>query len=149
MLIDVNQIKEVLPHRYPFLLIDRIISITENKKLVAIKNVTVNEPCFQGHFPGYPVMPGVLMIESMAQACALLGFEILKSRNEEKGASYLLTGVDGARFRRQVVPGDQLHLEVEYTKDRRGIWKFDCRATVDGELAVKAEITCAETDIEL
>ncbi len=140
--LDVLQIQALLPHRYPFLLVDRVIECVPSSRLLAIKNVTVNEPFFQGHFPNNPIFPGVLIMEALAQATALL-----TSQSDDKFASaattYFLAGIDNARFKRQVVPGDQLRLEVTYLKHKRHLWSFDCRAEVDGELAASAQIMCA------
>jgi len=136
---DIQEIKQVIPHRYPFLLVDKVIEVEEGKRVVAIKNVSINEPFFQGHFPDYPVMPGVLIIEAMAQvgAIAMLGKE------ENKGKIGFLAGVDKCRFKRQVKPGDQLKLEVEITRLKGAIGKGKGRATVDGEIACEAEIMFA------
>lgn len=136
---NIEQIKETIPHRYPFLLVDKVIEVEEGKRVAGIKNVTINEPFFQGHFPDYPVMPGVLIIEALAQvgAIAMLGKE------ENKGKLGFLAGVDKCRFKRQVQPGDQLRLEVEITRLKGAIGKGKGRATVDGELACEAEIMFA------
>ncbi|MBW5802314.1 3-hydroxyacyl-ACP dehydratase FabZ [Coxiella endosymbiont of Ornithodoros amblus] len=136
---NITEIKKYIPHRYPFLLIDRVIKIEKDKSLVAIKNVTVNEPFFTGHFPVRPVMPGVLIIESLAQAAGIL---IVKSLNlpEDHKDIYFFAGVDNARFKRVVEPGDQLTLEVKVLKVHRGLWKFEGKATVDDQLACKAEL---------
>ena len=140
--LDIQTIKEYLPHRYPFLMVDRVIECNPKERLVAIKNVTNNEPYFIGHFPAQPIMPGVLIMEALAQATGLLA---AKSAPEElgKGMTYYLVGLDKARFRRPVVPGDQLVLEVKYLRDKRNIWVFSCCAMVDGEIAASAEIMCA------
>lgn len=138
--LDILQIQELLPHRYPFLLVDKVIECEPSAHLVAVKNVTFNEPFFQGHFPGNPIFPGVLIMEALAQATALLTSQ---SAAMPKGTVYYLAGIDGARFKRQVVPGDQLRLEVTYLKHKRHLWSFDCRAEVDGELAAGAQIMCA------
>ncbi|MCM3741639.1 3-hydroxyacyl-ACP dehydratase FabZ [Oceanobacillus luteolus] len=136
---NTEEIKAIIPHRYPFLLVDKIIEIDEAKRAVGIKNVSINEPFFQGHFPDYPVMPGVLIVEAMAQvgAIAVLNME------ENKGKIGFLAGLDKCRFKRQVKPGDQLRLEVEITRMKGPIGKGKGRATVDGELACEAEITFA------
>ena len=139
--LDISQIQELLPHRYPFLLVDKVIECEPKERLLALKNVTFNEPFFQGHFPGNPVFPGVLMLEALAQATALL-----TSQSDDKygpGSIYYLAGIDKARFKKQVGPGDQLMLEAVVVKARRNIWTFDCRAEVDGKLAASATIMCA------
>ncbi len=139
--LDILQIQKLLPHRYPFLLVDKVLECEANVRLKAIKNVTFNEPFFQGHFPTNPVFPGVLMLEALAQATALL---TAQSDNEfGEGTTYYLAGIDKARFRRQVGPGDQLTLNVDFVKSRRHIWSFECRVEVDGELAASANIMCA------
>ena len=137
--IDINQIMKLLPHRYPFLLVDRVLKFTPRESITAIKNVTINEPFFQGHFPDFPVMPGVLIIEALAQTAALLTF------TEEKAddAVYYFAGIDGARFKKPVLPGDQLVMVATYQRERAGVYKFHVEATVDGELAAEADITCA------
>ena len=137
--IDIQEILEWLPHRYPFLLVDRVIALTPGKDIVAIKNVTINEPFFTGHFPQRPVMPGVLIIEAMAQAAGLLSFKT-PELNLTRGSIFYFAGIDHARFKRPVQPGDQLQLEAEIMKIVRGVGKFKCRATVDGKLAAEAEI---------
>lgn len=136
---DIQEIKDTIPHRYPFLLVDKVTEIEEGKRVVGYKNVTINEPFFQGHFPDYPVMPGVLIIEALAQvgAVAMLGME------ENKGKIGFLAGVDKCRFKRQVVPGDQLKLEVEITRIKGPIGKGKGTATVNGEIACQAEIMFA------
>jgi 3-hydroxyacyl-[acyl-carrier-protein] dehydratase len=140
--LDVNGIMGYLPHRYPFLLVDRVLSCEPGKTLRAVKNVTMNEPYFAGHFPGHPVMPGVLVIEALAQASAILAYRTPGPHNTE-GALFLFAGIDNARFRRQVAPGDQLLLEVEVLRIVRGVGKFAARATVDGEMAAQAELMAA------
>ena len=143
---DIRKIMSLLPHRYPFLLIDRVIEMEENKRLVAIKNVTVNEPFFQGHFPVKPVMPGVLILEAMAQATGLLAMGSDPDTISENSLYYLV-GLDKARFKREVVPGDQVRFEVEVNRIKRGIWFFSGTATVDGRLAASADVMCAAKDI--
>ena len=138
---DGLQIREALPHRYPFLLIDRVTQCSPGSSITAIKNVTSNEPFFQGHFPGRPVMPGVLVIEAMAQAGGVLSHVTMI--DVEPKPLFFLAGVDNARFRRTVLPGDQLVIKVDADKIRRGIWFYKCAATVDGNLAVAADIMCA------
>jgi 3-hydroxyacyl-[acyl-carrier-protein] dehydratase len=137
--IDINQIMKLLPHRYPFLLVDRVLEFSPKGSITAIKNVTINEPFFQGHFPDYPVMPGVLIIEALAQTAALLTF----SEEKQEDAVYYFAGIDGARFKKPVVPGDQLVMVATYQREKAGIYKFHVKATVDGELAAEADITCA------
>ena len=134
-------IQEMLPHRYPFLLIDRVLDYTANERIRALKNVTVNEPFFQGHFPDKPVMPGVLIIEAMAQAGGVLGHA--SREDEEPRALFYLVGVDEARFRRPVYPGDQLIMDLEVDKVRRGMWWFDATASVDGRAVASAKIMTA------
>lgn len=141
---DIEKIQSLLPHRYPFLLVDRVIECQPGKRLVALKNVTFNEPFFQGHFPSKPVMPGVLLIEAMAQATGLLAME---SAEVPKEAIYYLVGVDKARFKRPVVPGDQLLFEVEVLKNRRDIWVFATEASVDGSMVASAEIMCTARNL--
>jgi len=144
---DVLEIQNLLPHRYPFLLVDRVVEFHERQSLVGIKNVTVNEPFFQGHFPDKPVMPGVLILEALAQATGLLAFST-GNRGAERDSLYYLVGIDKARFKQPVEPGDQLRLSVELIKTRRGIWVFDTEATVDGKTAATAEIMCTERKID-
>ena len=143
--VDVTGIMGMLPHRYPFLLVDRVMELDPHKRLRAIKNVTINEPFFQGHFPGHPVMPGVLVIEAMAQAAGLLTqlSEPPRAAGEEQPLYYLVK-VDKARFSRTVVPGDQLSLEVEQKRMLRRMGLYQCRALVDGQEVASAEILCAE-----
>jgi 3-hydroxyacyl-[acyl-carrier-protein] dehydratase len=135
-MIDINEILNLLPHKYPFLLVDRVLELEEAKRIVAIKNVTLNEPFFQGHFPGRPIMPGVLILEAMAQAGGVLAF---KSFPEMKG-SVFFTGIDGARFRKPVTPGDQLKLVVDVVKHRREIWVFEAKAYVENDVVAEARI---------
>jgi 3-hydroxyacyl-[acyl-carrier-protein] dehydratase len=143
---DINGIMKQLPHRYPFLLVDRVLECTPGESIRAIKNVTVNEPFFPGHFPVRPVMPGVLILEAMAQASGLLAFATQGQAPDENTIFYFV-GVDGARFKRPVGPGDQLELSSRIVKMTRGVWKFETRATVAGELAAQAEIMCAAREI--
>jgi 3-hydroxyacyl-[acyl-carrier-protein] dehydratase len=146
-MMNIHQILKQLPHRYPFLLVDRVLELDKGKTLKALKNVTMNEPFFEGHFPHRPVMPGVLMLEALAQAAALLAFDALNtSPNDE--TVYYFAGIDGARFNRPVEPGDQLILEVELLRMKAGIFKFKSRASVAGETAVEAELTCAMRAID-
>jgi 3-hydroxyacyl-[acyl-carrier-protein] dehydratase len=139
---DIHKILTMLPHRYPFLLVDRVLEIDKGKTIKALKNVTINEPFFQGHFPYRPVMPGVLMLEALAQAAALLAFDALGTTPSEDTV-YYFAGMEGVRFKRPVEPGDQLILDVTLTRMKAGIFKFQARASVAGELAVEAELTCA------
>jgi 3-hydroxyacyl-[acyl-carrier-protein] dehydratase len=140
-----EEIKKFLPHRYPFLMVDRVTECVPGETLTAIKNVTVNEPFFQGHFPQKAIMPGVLIIEALAQATGLLGFRTM-SEIAREDLLYMLVGVDNVRFKRQVVPGDQLVLKVRLEKKSRSIWKFTCEATVDDELVTSANMLCAATE---
>ena len=135
---DIRRIMEFLPHRYPFVLVDRIIELVPDERIVGLKNVTINEPFFQGHFPGTPVMPGVLIVEAMAQVGGVL---VYSSRSEKKGKELMyFMGIDKARFRRPVVPGDQLVLEIVWTKRRKNVSKMSGKATVDGTLVAEAEV---------
>lgn len=145
---DIREILKYLPHRYPFLLVDRVLSYDAEGALEAIKNVTFNEPIFTGHFPQSPIFPGVLILEAMAQCCALHAFKSLGGYPSEE-TLYLLVGIDKARFKQQVVPGDQLHLSVTLTRHKRGISKFDAVATVDGNSACTSEVIIAKNEIEL
>ncbi len=140
---DVTEIREYLPHRYPFLLVDRVVELDCPNRIVALKNVSVNEPFFNGHFPELPIMPGVLIVEAMAQAAGILGFKT-QNKKPADGSIYLFVGADNVRFKRQVKPGDQLRLQADYVSDRRGIWKFECSAYVDDQLACSATILCAD-----
>ena len=144
---DINQILQHLPHRYPFLLVDRVLEIVKGERITALKNVTINEPFFPGHYPHHPVMPGVLVIEALAQTAAILSFQSLGDKPDSKSVYYFL-GIDNARFKRPVIPGDQLILEVAITANRRGIWKFSGTAKVDGKIAAEAQLMCAERTIE-
>lgn len=139
---DIREVLSYLPHRFPFLLIDRIRECEPGRRIVAIKNVTANEPHFQGHFPDRPIMPGVLILEAMAQAAAVLGFRTM-GRQPDQTSMYYFAGIDSARFKRPVVPGDQLEIEVLAGVSRQGISKFSCTARVDGALVTEAELLCA------
>lgn len=139
---DINEILQYLPHRYPFLLVDRVLEMEEGKRVLALKNVTMNEPFFPGHFPHHPVMPGVLIIEAMAQAAALLSFKTLGIKPDENSVVYF-AGIDNARFKRPVVPGDQLLFDVEITQGKRNIYKYKGVARVGGEVTAEAELMCA------
>ncbi len=138
----IEEIRRFLPHRYPFLLVDRVLECTPGESIVAIKNVSVNEPHFTGHFPEQAIMPGVLIIEALAQATGLLGFRTM-SEEPKDDILYMLVGVDGVRFKRQVIPGDQLVLKAKVERRSKVIWKFSCEATVDGELCTAANLLCA------
>jgi 3-hydroxyacyl-[acyl-carrier-protein] dehydratase len=139
--LDICQIKQFLPHRYPMLLVDRVLTWEANKSITAIKNVTVNEEFFNGHFPHKPVMPGVLMIEAMAQTAAILSFLTMGIKPDENSVVYFV-GIDNARFKRPVGPGDQLKMDVEILRVSRGIWKYKAVGSVDGQTAVEAELMC-------
>jgi 3-hydroxyacyl-[acyl-carrier-protein] dehydratase len=139
--LDINQIKQYLPHRYPMLLVDRVLTWESGKTITAIKNVTANEEFFNGHFPNKPVMPGVLMVEAMAQTAAILSFLTMGQKPDENTIVYFV-GIDNVRFKRPVGPGDQLKMDVEILRVARGIWKYKAVATVDGQLAVEAELMC-------
>jgi 3-hydroxyacyl-[acyl-carrier-protein] dehydratase len=138
---DIHAILKKLPHRYPILLVDRVLELEKGVRIKALKNVTINEPFFEGHFPHHPVMPGVLMLEALAQAAAILSFDALDVESDEKTV-YYFAGIDGARFKRPVGPGDQLILDVTLDRAKSGIYKFKARASVDGFLAVEAELMC-------
>ena len=139
---DIQRILRLLPHRYPFLLVDRIVELEIGKRIVGLKNVTINEPFFPGHFPHNPVMPGVLIIEAMAQTAAVLAFKTDGSVPDE-GSTVYFASVDNVRFKRPVVPGDQLVMEAQIVRKMRNIWKFSAVARVDGELATEADFMCA------
>ncbi len=145
-MMDIHQILKQLPHRYPILLVDRVLAIEKGKSIKALKNVSVNEPFFTGHFPHRPVMPGVLMLEALAQAAALLAFETLGVTPDDKTV-YYFAGIDGARFKRPVEPGDQLILEVDLDRMKAGIFKFKARAKVGEDVAVEAELMCTMRSI--
>ncbi len=138
---DIHEILEHLPHRYPFVLVDRVLSMELNKEIVAIKNVSVNEPYFPGHFPYHPVMPGVLIIEALAQAAAILSFKSTESKPDDKSV-YYFAGIDNARFKKPVLPGDQLVLKVSIDRILRGIWKYKGVASVDDVVVAEAEMMC-------
>lgn len=145
-MMDVIEIRKYLPHRYPFLLVDRVTELTEGESIVAYKNVTVNEPFFNGHFPDHPVMPGVLIVEAMAQAAGILGFKTM-GKTPQDGSIYYFVGSDKLRFKRPVIPGDRLQLEASIISEKRGIWKFAVKATVDGALVSSATILCADRKV--
>ncbi|MCK9505445.1 MAG: 3-hydroxyacyl-ACP dehydratase FabZ [Porticoccaceae bacterium] len=144
---EINEIKEFLPHRYPFLLVDRVLELEPGSHILAYKNITANEEVFNGHFPHAPIFPGVMIIEAMAQAAGILGFATVNKRPNEK-TLYLFAGVDGVRFKRQVVPGDRLSLEANIDSVKRNIWRFNCKATVDGNLACEARLLCALQELD-
>ncbi|MFY4685646.1 3-hydroxyacyl-ACP dehydratase FabZ [Bacillus anthracis] len=141
-MLDIQQIKEIIPHRYPFLLVDKVLEVEEGKRAIGIKNVTANEEFFNGHFPDYPVMPGVLIVEALAQ----VGAVAMLKKEENRGRLAFFAGIDNCRFKRQVRPGDQLRLEVEMTRVRGAIGKGKAIATIDGEIACETEITFALGD---
>lgn len=144
---DIHQILEYLPHRYPFLLVDRVVDVIPGERITALKNVSVNEPFFPGHYPHHPVMPGVLIVEAMAQTAAILSFKTQGNKPDDKSVYYFV-GIDNARFKRPVGPGDQLVFEVALTLNKRGIWKFSGVAKVDGQVAAEAEIICTVRAVE-
>ena len=146
MKLDIHQILKLLPHRYPFLLVDRVLEMEKGKRIIALKNVTMNEPFFNGHFPHRPVMPGVLMLEAMAQAAALLSFHSLDIVPDDNTV-YYFAAIDGARFKRPVEPGDQLVLTITIDRVRGGIWKFKGVASVGDDVACEAELMCAMRQI--
>jgi|TARA_B110000240_G_C13136396_1_gene299030 3-hydroxyacyl-[acyl-carrier-protein] dehydratase len=139
--IEVQGIKLIIPHRYPMLLVDRVLDYQPGKWLHAIKNVSINEAVFNGHFPELPIFPGVLILEALAQATGILGFKSIESREENE--MYLFASIDKARFKKPVVPGDTMHLHVEFLKERRGMWKFYGEARVDGKVVCSADLMCA------
>lgn len=145
---DIRTIMAHLPHRYPFLLIDRVTDLEVGKSIRGLKNVTMNEPFFQGHFPSYPVMPGVLILEALAQAAGVLTFKSIEPAPSPNTILFY-AGIDNARFKRQVVPGDQLILEAEIVASKRGIWKYAARALVDGDIAAEADLMCAQREVDL
>jgi len=142
MTMDIHEILKRLPHRYPILMVDRVLEIEHKKRIQALKNVTINEPYFVGHFPHRPVMPGVMMLEALAQAAALLAYDAADAKPDDKSV-YYFAGIDGARFKRPVEPGDQVLLDVTLERMKAGIFKFRARASVAGETAVEAELMCA------
>jgi 3-hydroxyacyl-[acyl-carrier-protein] dehydratase len=142
MTMDIHEILKRLPHRYPILMVDRVIELEHKKRIRALKNVTINEPYFVGHFPHRPVMPGVMMLEALAQAAALLAYDAVDAKPDDKSV-YYFAGIDAARFKRPVEPGDQIILDVTLERMKAGIFKFQARASVAGELAVEADLMCA------
>lgn len=145
-MMDSIEISKILPHRYPFLLVDRVVEYTPGEKLIGFKNVTLNEPFFNGHFPGHPVMPGVLILEALAQACALLAYK--SDTYDSKNLGVYLMGIDGAKFRKPVVPGDRLTLTASVLRHKGPIWKQRGEATVDGQLVAEAEFLATVVDRE-
>ena len=143
MIMDIEAIRAHLPHRYPFLLVDRVVALEPGVSIEEYKNLTINEPFFDGHFPENPVFPGVLLVEAMAQAAGILGFKTM-GKTPADGSIYYLVGVDGLRFKRPCVPGDQVRLHAEILSERRGIWKFAVSAEVDGQTCASATILCAD-----
>ena len=139
---DIHAVLKSLPHRFPFLLVDRVLAVEANKYIHALKNVTINEPFFPGHFPNHPVMPGVLIIEALAQAAAILSFETLGT-TPDADSVYYLCGVDNTRFKKPVMAGDQLIREVDLIRHSRGIWKYNARAKVDGQVVTECDLLCA------
>jgi len=144
---DIHEILEYLPHRYPFLLVDRVLEVIPNERITALKNVSMNEPFFPGHYPHHPVMPGVLVIEALAQTAAILSFKSMGGKPDDKSVYYFV-GIDSARFKRPVTPGDQLIFEVAIHASKRGIWKFSAQAKVDGQVAAEAELMCTMRKLE-
>jgi 3-hydroxyacyl-[acyl-carrier-protein] dehydratase len=143
-IMDIHEVMKYLPHRPPFLLVDGVLEMKEGESLVAVKNVTMNEPFFVGHFPNHPVMPGVLIVEALAQAAGILAYKSTNTLPSD-GVLYLFAGIDNVRFRRVVLPGDQLRLEVKFLWQKREIWKLEAKAYVDGELACAADLLSART----
>jgi 3-hydroxyacyl-[acyl-carrier-protein] dehydratase len=140
--LDIHQILEHLPHRYPMLLVDRVLEVEAGKSIKALKNVTINEPFFPGHYPHSPVMPGVLVIEALAQAAAILSFVTMNTKPNDQ-SMYYFVGIDNARFKKPVLPGDQMILEVALTRSMRGMWKYAAKARVDGALCAEADLMCS------
>ncbi|MCS4305778.1 MULTISPECIES: 3-hydroxyacyl-ACP dehydratase FabZ [Rheinheimera] len=143
--LQIQEIMALLPHRYPFLLIDRVLDFTPGESLTALKNVTINEPIFTGHFPGMPIFPGVLILEALAQATGILGFKTVTERAENE--LYLFAAIDEARFKKPVLPGDTMILEVKFLKERRNMWKFYGEAKVEGQIVCSAELMCARREL--
>ncbi len=144
--LDIHEIMQTLPHRYPFLLVDKVIDYKVGDYLHAVKNVTVNEPCFTGHFPHRPVMPGVLILEALAQATGILAFKTM-GESPDEDSLYYFVGIDSARFKKPVGPGDQVILKVELLKRKKSLWKFNAQALVDGKVVCSAELMCSKQDI--
>lgn len=144
---DIHEILQYLPHRYPLLLVDRVLECEPGKRILAVKNVSINEPFFNGHFPHYPVMPGVLIVEALAQTAAILSFKTMGSKPDDKSV-YYFAGIDKARFKRPVAPGDQLQLEASILLTKRSIWKYAVTARVDGQVVAEAELLCTLREIK-
>jgi 3-hydroxyacyl-[acyl-carrier-protein] dehydratase len=144
---NIHKVLEYLPHRYPFLLVDRVLSCEPGKEICALKNVTINEPFFNGHFPHYPVMPGVLIIEALAQAAAILSFLTLNEKPDENSLYYFV-GIDNARFKKPVSPGDALHLHVVLQRHLRGVWRYQAQAKVENEVVAEAQLLCAKREVK-
>ena len=144
---DIHQILQYLPHRYPFLLVDRVLDVVPGERITALKNVSINEPFFPGHYPHHPVMPGVLIIEALAQTAAILSFKTMVDKPDDQSVYYFV-GIDNARFKRPVSPGDQLIFEVSISANKRGIWKFAAVAKVDGQVAAEADLMCTVRPLE-
>lgn len=143
---DIHEILKYLPHRYPFLLVDRVISYAPGKDIIALKNVTINEPFFNGHFPHHPVMPGVLIVEALAQAAAILTLRTVDAKNSDD-LIYYFVGIDGVRFKKPVMAGDQLILKVNIDRQIKGVWKYSTSAEVDGKLVTEAKLMCTARSI--
>lgn len=143
--LNIEEIRDLIPHRYPMLLVDRVLDFEPGKSLHAIKNVSINEPIFNGHFPNYAIFPGVLILEALAQATGILGFKTTQGRGEDE--MYLFASIDNAKFKQPVVPGDTMHLHVEFIKERRGMWKYYGEARVDGKVVCSADLMCARKAI--
>ncbi|MDD5297683.1 MAG: 3-hydroxyacyl-ACP dehydratase FabZ [Rhodocyclaceae bacterium] len=143
---DIHEVMEHLPHRYPFLLVDRVLELEPGKRIVALKNVTINEPFFTGHFPHHPVMPGVLIMEALAQAAGILSFKTMGTKPDDDSVFYFV-GIDNARFKKPVTAGDAVHLHVEILRQMRGIWKYKVEARVEGQIVAEAELMCAQRSV--
>lgn len=144
---DIMKIMELLPHRFPFLLVDKVTEVIPGKELTALKNISINEPFFQGHFPIKPIFPGVLIIEALAQATGLLAFATENIRSSDGKSLFYLVGIDKARFKLPAGPGDQLKLHVEVVKNKRGLWKFTAEATIEGKIIASADLMCALKEV--
>ena len=145
--VDINRVMQMIPHRYPMLMIDKVIDLVPNQSAIGVKNVTINEFFFQGHFPARPVMPGVLIIEALAQAAAILSF-LTQNEKPDPNSIYYFVGIDNARFKKPVSPGDALHLHVALDKHKSGLWRYNAQAKVEGELVAEAQLLCAKRDVQ-